>query len=158
MSGNAGTCRMQAPGFMWAYFGQFGHAMWRRRDDSLAFDFSLWKEMTEKMAAGRLNVLVIDLGEALVYPSHPELRVKGSWEPERMREEIARLKRLGIMAVPKLNFSTCHDAWLGEYGRMVSTPEYYGVCADLIHVNRLKRFYQNCAKKFPASQFAPHLW
>lgn len=34
--------------------------------------------------------------------------------------------------IPKLNFSTGHDAWLGKYDRMVSTPEYYQVCKDLI--------------------------
>ncbi len=34
--------------------------------------------------------------------------------------------------MPKLNFSTCHDAWLGKYARTVSTPIYYQVCNDLI--------------------------
>lgn len=58
----------------------------------------------------------LPVGEVLVYPSHPELRVKGSWEPEKMREEIARLKRLDIMAVPKLNFSTCHDGETHKHG------------------------------------------
>ena len=42
------------------------------------------------------------------------------------------LRALGIEPLPKLNFSTCHDAWLGPYSRMVSTPAYYDVCRDLI--------------------------
>ena len=40
---------------------------------------------------------------------------------------------MGIALIPKLNFSTVHDAWLGIYERMVSTPVYYQVCRDLIH-------------------------
>ncbi len=126
------TKRRAQPDFMWTYLAHFGTAMWHRRDEVLRFDFPLWKEMTEKMAKNGLNTLVVDVGEAMIYPTHPELRVKGSWEPEKVRDEIARLKKLGILAVPKLNFSTCHDAWLGEYAKMVSTPEYYRVCADLI--------------------------
>ena len=34
--------------------------------------------------------------------------------------------------IPKLNFSACHDTWLGDYSRMLSTPIYYQVCKDLI--------------------------
>jgi hypothetical protein len=34
--------------------------------------------------------------------------------------------------VPKLNFSTCHDFWLGDYARMISSPTYYKVVKDLI--------------------------
>ena len=34
---------------------------------------------------------------------------------------------------PKLNFSAGHDAWMGEYERMLTTPRYHEVLADLIH-------------------------
>lgn len=126
------TNRLAQPDFMWAFFGSFGRAMWRDRADGIQFDYSLWCEMTERMAEGGLNALVIDLGEALVYPSHRELAVKGSWEPERMVAEVTRLEKMGILAIPKINFSTCHDAWLKDYAYCVSTPEYYAVCADVI--------------------------
>ena len=42
------------------------------------------------------------------------------------------MRGLGLEPIPKLNFSTCHDQWLGPYARRVSTPEYYAVCRDLI--------------------------
>ena len=45
---------------------------------------------------------------------------------------MRRLRTLGVEAIPNLNFSTTHDAWLKEYGHMVSTPEYYRVCSDVI--------------------------
>ncbi|MBQ1229154.1 MAG: uracil permease, partial [Firmicutes bacterium] len=46
---------------------------------------------------------------------------------------------MGITIIPKLNFSTNHDVWLGEYSRMVSTSIYYGVCRDLINDPGLHR-------------------
>ncbi len=100
--------------------------------DHLRFDESVWRVVTGRMAAAGMNQVVIDLGEALQYESHPELAVKGSWAVERFRKELARLRGLGLEPIPKLNFSTAHDAWLKAYGRQVSTPLYYTVCADLI--------------------------
>ncbi len=100
--------------------------------DHLRFDEEVWQRITARMAAGGLNTLIIDLGEAVRYASHPELAVKGSWEPERLRRELQRLRSLGLEPLPKLNFSAAHDAWLQDYGRQLSTPVYYQVCADLI--------------------------
>ena len=100
--------------------------------DVLRFDEAVWRRLTDRMAQKGFNAVVMDLGEGCVYPSHPELAVKGSWSAERLQKELARLRGMGIEPIPKLNFSTSHDTWLKEYGRMVSTPEYYKVCADLI--------------------------
>ena len=100
--------------------------------DHVRYDETVWNEITEHMADVKANMLVIDLGEALAYPSHPELAVKGSWSVAKMKAVIARLKGLGIEAIPKLNFSSSHDYWLKEYRRMHSTREYYKVVADLI--------------------------
>lgn len=49
-----------------------------------------------------------------------------------MRKEVERLRAMGFEVIPKLNFSTSHDVWLGDYSRMISTPTYYRVCRDLI--------------------------
>ena len=93
---------------------------------------AVWRECVDKLAAGGIDTLIIDVGEGVVYPSHPELAIEGSWTPDKLRDEVRRLRALGVEAIPKLNFSTTHDAWLKEYGHMVSTPEYYKVCSDLI--------------------------
>ena len=45
--------------------------------------------------------------------------MKGSWEPDRFREELRRLRGLGIEPIPKLNFSGCHDLWLKDYSRIL---------------------------------------
>ena len=111
-----------------------GRNMWapHKAADHVRCDEKVWQEITEHMADVGANMLVIDLGEALFYPSHPELAVKGTWSPEKMRKELKRLRGLGIEPIPKLNFSTSHDAWLKDYARMISTDEYYKVVSDVI--------------------------
>ena len=124
-----------------------GHNMWcdylpQDMDNGLLADHKpdtvlrskedLWRRAIDRMVEQKMNMLVIDIGEALIYPSHPELAIEGSWTPEKMQEEIRRLKDLGIEAIPKLNFSTTHNGWLKHYRRMVSTKEYYRVCEDVI--------------------------
>lgn len=97
----------------------------RQRDD-------LWLKATEHLARRGLNMLVLDLGEGLLFPSHPELAIEGSWTPDRMRSEITRLKAMGVELIPKLNFSTTHNGWMKHYRRMVSTEAYYRMCEDVI--------------------------
>ena len=139
-----------APGKIWGGLFHMGVNMWSDQPvdswgpykgedlelvcqkDHLRFDEGVWKRLTAHMVEAGMNLVVIDLGEALKYKSHPELAVEGSWEIDRFRAELARLRKMGLEPIPKLNFSTAHDAWLKEYGRMVATPTYYKVCADLV--------------------------
>ena len=100
--------------------------------DHVRFDEKVWRSLTDRMAKVGMNMVIIDLGEAIQYPSHPELWVKGSWEIERFRKELARLRAMGLEPIPKMNFSAAHDVWLKKYERMLSTKPYYQVCADLI--------------------------
>jgi len=100
--------------------------------DTLRFDDSLWRDITEKMAKAGMNMVVIDVGDGIQFASHPEISVKKAWSPGRLGEELARLRSLGLEPIPKLNFSTSHDQWLHDYSRMVSTPVYYKVCSELI--------------------------
>ena len=98
----------------------------------LAARDEVWRQVTDHMAARKLNMAVIDIGEAMVFPSHPELAIKGSWTPEKMRRELDRLRGLGLEPIPKLNFSSTHNGWLKHYRRIMSTPAYDKVCADVI--------------------------
>ena len=149
------------PPFHWAFLVHFGRKLWGdlpmtyKRDgkmfgqlndeefaalqtpewsnpDHVRFQEDLWRELSAKLKADGCNMIVVDIAEFLKYPSHPEIAVKGSWESARLRAEVERLTGMGFTVVPKLNFSTCHHAWLGIYSRMVSTPKYYEVCSDLI--------------------------
>ncbi|NLD71599.1 MAG: Tat pathway signal protein [Chloroflexi bacterium] len=129
---------------MWGVLWHLGYNMWSDRKtpereqthidarDHLRFDEPLWADLLSAAVGEGLNTVVLDLGEGVRYESHPELAVEGSWSPERLHEELGRLREMGLEPLPKLNFSTAHDAWLGPYARAVSTPEYYAVCRDLI--------------------------
>ena len=95
-------------------------------------DRAVWNNLIAHMQKRRFNHAVIDLGGGVEFQSHPELTLPGSFTPQEMRDEVKRLAAMGIEAIPKLNFSACHDAWLGIYSRMLSTPKYYEVVRDVI--------------------------
>lgn len=98
----------------------------------LTFDQTTWDALIKTMAAEGMNMVIIDLGDAIQYESHPEIAVKGAWTTDKLRTELAKMRKSGIEPIPKLNFATTHDIWMGEYSRMVSTTKYYSVCRDLI--------------------------
>jgi len=98
----------------------------------LRCDPATWQLVTEQMVAAGCTMIVIDVGDAIAYDSHPEVSVNGAWSAAQLNEELARLREIGLEPIPKLNFSATHDAWLGDYGRMVATPAYYEVCTNLI--------------------------
>ena len=132
---------------MWTYFIQLGSNMWnepgitRGREkrstpcasDTFLFNREAWNEHTELLRAVGVNTLVIDIGEAMRYESHPEIAIPGAWDHDTMKAEIDRLRGMGFELIPKLNFSACHDVWLGEYSRMLSTTPYYNACRDIIN-------------------------
>ena len=110
-----------------------GSAIWKSAGSpELRFDRALWDEYVNKLIECGSNAIMIDLGDAMIYDSHPEIAVAGAFTKDEMRAELDRLNSLGFEVIPKLNFSTTHDLWLGEYSRMVSTKKYYEVCRDLI--------------------------
>ena len=98
----------------------------------LRFDQSLWDDLLARMAQAGMNMVVLDLGDGVRYASHPEIAVQGAWSITKLKQELAKARALGLEVIPKLNFSTSHDTWLGPYARMVSTDTYYKVCKDLI--------------------------
>lgn len=128
---------------IWADLIHLSYNMWADHDGDfgtphiagkpyLRFDETLWNDLLPHMQARGVNMVVLDLGDAVRYDSHPELAVDNAWSPEKLRAELKKMRALGIEPIPKLNFSTSHDFWLGEYSRMVSTSKYYEVCRDLI--------------------------
>ncbi|MFA5859921.1 MAG: Tat pathway signal protein, partial [Elusimicrobiota bacterium] len=78
------------------------------------------------------NMLIIDVGDAVKYESHPEISVPGAWDKKKVKAELKKIRELGMMPIPKLNFSAMHDPWLGQYSYMLSTDIYYKVTRDLI--------------------------
>ena len=100
--------------------------------DEIHFSEDVWKRTIDHAKKRKYNMVVMDIGEFLQYPSHPELAVKGSWSADKMRDEVRRLRKMGLEPIPKMNFSATHGQWLKEYSRMLSTRPYYNVCADIV--------------------------
>ena len=93
---------------------------------------SVWDDAIKTMANNGINMVVINLDDSVLWRSHPEISLKNSWTSERLREELEKIRKVGIEPIPMLNFAATHDAWMGKYSKMVSTPQYYKVCEDLI--------------------------
>ena len=100
--------------------------------DTLRFDLSVFHKVTEAMAQNGFNTLLIDVGDGVLYDSHPEISVKGAMTKPELKCELDRLRKMGLNPIPKLNFSTTHSAWLKNYAYMVGTDKYYDVCRDVI--------------------------
>ena len=132
------------PGLIWANLLHLSYNMWCDWDSpaykglnavykpELRFDEPLWNDLLKRMVDAGMNMVVIDLGDGVRYRSHPEIAVKGAWSIEKLKSELARLRKMGLEPIPKMNFSATHDAWLGKYARELSTDVYYAVCKDLI--------------------------
>ena len=111
------------------------HGMWKKKDADIyeSFEEAAWEEILPLLNEYGVDTVLLDVGDAVEYKSHPEISIKNAWSRERVKKELARCRDMGITVIPKINFSAGHDIWLGRYERMLSTPEYYEVCRDLIN-------------------------
>ena len=125
------ACLLHLSFNMWEEFIS-PHRPFRGFRPNLELSEALWNDAIDLMAKQGVNMVVIDLGDAVKYESHPEIAVNNAWSTTRLKQELKKIRALGIEPVPKLNFSAGHDTWLREYSRMVSTETYYKVCSDLI--------------------------
>ena len=126
---------------IWAYLIQLSSNMWGQPNcmekrsvyyDELPTDDETWKQVIDFLPGQGFNTVVIDVGDGIEYESHPEISIKGAWSKQKLKDELDRMRSMGLNPIPKLNFSTGHDTWLKKYALMVCTPEYYQVCRDVI--------------------------
>ncbi len=133
---------------MWGILLHLGQRMWRDEfadpidtpgfygnqvyPQEVRTDKQTWTEIIDFLPTIGLNTVVIDIGEALQYKSHPELSVEGAWSHEELRAELKRMRDMGLEPLPKLNFSTTHNMWLGPYRQMVATETFRKVSEDVI--------------------------
>ena len=92
----------------------------------------VWTRITSLLPKMGFNTVVIDIGEAVKLDSHPEIAIEGSWSKAELREELARLRAIGLNPVPKYNFSAGHSAWMGDWAYRIGTPEYDVFCKEVI--------------------------
>jgi len=108
------------------------HRPFRGYRPFLRLSESLWNDALKRMAAAKLNLVIIDLGDGIKYRSHPEIAVEKAWSVETLKQELKKMRDLGLEPIPKLNCSAGHDTWMKKYSRMVSTDAYYSFCRDII--------------------------
>ena len=113
-------------------FSGMAYKKWLAKPLAEYFDEEMWHEVVDKAAAVGMNTIVMESIDGVKYDSHPEISRPDAFSKEWVREQVAYCRERGIALIPKLNFSATHDAWLGEYARMLSTSVYYKVTKDLI--------------------------
>lgn len=99
---------------------------------NISVEIDAWDKTVAFLAERKYNLVLIDVGDGIKYESHPEISAPNAWDKDFLRQKLAEMRARGLEPIPKLNFSTAHDTWLKEYRRLVSTPAYYRVAADLI--------------------------
>ncbi len=99
---------------------------------TLRFRREAWDKIVSMLHDAGANMIVLDIGEGIRFDCCPEIAAEDAWSKEEMKAELVRLRALGFEVIPKLNFSTCHDTWMGVYSRMVSTPPYYKLVKNII--------------------------
>ena len=145
-------------GLIWAYLIHLGYNMWQDYQgegyqmDKYPSDFTVnqirkwahyyrpeltcdtecWDRIIARMAEQGCNMALIDLGDGVAYETHPEIAVKGAWSPSFLKRMLSKMREVGIEPIPKLNFSACHKAWMGDYQYRISSKGYYSFCRDLI--------------------------
>ena len=117
---------------IWALYAKLGIRNVNAKNEALVFEDEAWDIVLNECHKEGINTIVLEVGEGIEWKSHPELSVKNAWSYERVKNEIERCRALGITIIPKLNFSSTHDFWLGEW-RFTKTQDcYYEVCRDVI--------------------------
>jgi len=103
-----------------------------RYHEKLFCDKDVWRKVTEYFPTQAINTVVIDINEGVKFDSHPELAVPGSWDKQELKEELRRLRELGLTPIPKFDFSCANNAWMQEYSYQIGTEVYRQVCEDII--------------------------
>jgi len=54
----------------------------------LRLDERLWRDVITRMAEAEMNMVVLDLGDAVAYDSHPEIAIDGAWPARKISQEL----------------------------------------------------------------------
>lgn len=133
-------------GFAWGYMIGLSNHMWNDElsepkryypkeieyDEPINTEIEVWDKVMPFISERQFNLVLIDVGDGIKYDSHPEISASNAWSKDLVKKKLAEMRALGLEPIPKLNFSAGHDTWTKKYRRMISTPEYYTFCADII--------------------------
>ncbi len=92
------------------------------------FSLPLALSLVDEIARAGLNTVIIDVEDAVLYKSHPELRRAYSAPMSDYRRLVTHALKKGLTVVPKLNFAKgtdVHNAWMSPYDEFPDTPAYF---------------------------------
>ena len=130
---------------IWAYLIHLSNHMWEdelssprglyvpnQYTENNGTEIEIWDDTVKYLAECKYTHVLVDVGDAIKYETHPEISAPDAWDKDFTKKKLDEIRALGMTPVPKLNFSACHDTWLKEYSRMLSTKKYYEVASDVI--------------------------
>ena len=130
---------------VWGFMLQLSDHMWEDENsvrgdwyitkkycENIDTELPVWDKTVAFLGERKFNLVLIDVGDGLKYESHPEVSAPNAWDKDFLKKKLDEMRALGLEPIPKLNFSAGHDTWMKKYRRMISTPEYYTFCADVI--------------------------
>jgi len=123
-----------------AYLMHLTHydARWvAKRWSSQPFDMNVARQLVPLLADCRINNIIVDIGDAVRYRSHPELTRKSSAPMSDFAELVKLAKSFDIDVIPKLNFAQSrdtdfHNHWFRPYDALDDTDDYFRIAFDLI--------------------------
>ena len=101
-------------------------------NENISTDIAVWDRIIAFLGERRFNLVLVDVGDGIKFESHPEISAPNAWDKDFLKKKLDEMRAMGIEPIPKLNFSAGHDTWMKKYRRLISTPEYYRFCADVI--------------------------
>ena len=83
------ACLLHLSFNMWEEFIS-PHRPFRGFRPNLELSEALWNDAIDLMAKQGVNMVVIDLGDAVKYESHPEIAVNNAWSTTRLKQELKK--------------------------------------------------------------------
>jgi len=96
------------------------------------FDKDTFEKIIDEAKGFGFDTVMLNLGEGIVYDSHPEIAIKGSMPKAEFKKYLDKIKALGMKIAPMLDFSAVRNAWMGEYCTTAGSLLYKDVCCDLL--------------------------
>ena len=78
--------------------GQDELKLWKSpASPDIRFNRTVWNDYLAHIKKNNINTIILDIGDALQYKSHPEISCNGAWTHEEMLDEIKKLNKIMIL-------------------------------------------------------------